>query len=272
MHDRFSSKGASISGAPFAFWPHILGVILLGCYGHGLHAGECAADRISERVQVVHVHDGDTVKLQDGRRVRLIGINTPETARNEQSPQPFATEARTALKSMLDTSSRHVLLQYGKQHRDHYGRVLAHVFLENGDNVAARLLQQGLATALVVPPNSWGRSCYQQLENTARSERRGIWGLDAYQSKPAGSLPPSARGFHIVNGKVDEIRHSRHSVWVDLEGPLVVHISRKDLVNFTPAFLSQLEGQPVEVRGWIKQDRSGLRINVRHPAALLIIQ
>ena len=272
MHHRFSGKGVSVSGAPFAFWLRLLGAIFIGCYGHGLHAGECAADHISERVQVVHVYDGDTVKLQDGRRVRLIGINTPETGRNKQSPQPFANEAKTALKKILDTNSRTLLLQYGKQHQDHYGRLLAHVFLENGDNVAVRLLQQGLATTLVVPPNSWGESCYQQQENTARIEHRGIWELDAYQSMSAGNLPLSARGFHIINGEVEEIRHSRHSVWVDLEGPLAVHISRKDLVNFAPDFLSQLDGQSVEVRGWIKQDRSGLRINVRHPAALQRIQ
>ena len=52
---------------------------------------------------------------------------------------------------------------------------------------------------------------------------------------------------------------------------LVVRIPRKDLVNFEPDYLKHLADRSVETRGWIKQDRDGLRLTARHPAALDIV-
>ncbi len=80
---------------------------------------------------------------------------------------------------------------------------------------------------MVVPPNSWGADCYQLIENDARLDRKGLWALPDYQPQPALTLPPDTRGFRIVQGQVSGIRNSRYTVWVDIEGPLVVQISRK---------------------------------------------
>jgi len=264
-----ASKGASVRIAPFAFWLLFTTTLLLAGGPRFATASACQATKTAERVQVIYVYDGDTVKLSDGRRLRLIGINTPELGRNDQPTQPLADTARSALQHLLDTNNRTLLLQYGKQDHDHYGRLLAHAFLEDGDNVAVHLLQLGLATTLVVPPNSWGADCYQQIENEARLDRKGLWALPGYQTQTALALPLDTRGFRIVQGSVSGIRYSRYTVWVDLEGPLVLQISKKDLVNFDS--LETLVGQQVEVRGWVKQDNNGLRMKVQHPAALVSI-
>lgn len=264
-------RGASGSGAPFTFWGMLLAIAFTGAGTHNAIAADCRASHIDERVQVVYVYDGDTIKLKDGRRVRLIGINTPEIGRNSATPRPFATNARDALQGLLDAGNSTVLLQYGAEHRDHYGRLLAHTFLENGENIAITLLQQGLATTLVVPPNTWARTCYQDHEDQARSAGRGLWGLADYRTQDALNLPPETRGFRIVHGRVSEIRQSRHNTWVDIDGPLVVRIPRKDLVNFEPGYLEHLVGHSIETRGWIKPDRDGLRLTARHPAALQMI-
>lgn len=261
------SKGAPRKGAPFAFALLFLAAPL--CVA--AVAADCPADHAGERVQVIHVYDGDTVKLTDGRRLRLIGINTPEVGYDDRSPEAQAERAKSFLQDLIHSHNRTLNLQYGQQHRDHYGRSLAHAFLEDGSNVAVRLLDQGLATTLVVPPNTWGQACYQRHEDAARAAGRGLWSLPAYQSLQGTSLPPETRGFRIVRGRVTEVRQARHSVWLDLDGPLVVRIPRKELANFTAGFSDAINGKTVEVRGWIKPDKQGLRLNLRHPAALLVI-
>ena len=267
----YAVKGVPVSGAPFLFRQLLPGILLYCCAAQAAVAGNCAAEHTSERVRVIHVYDGDTVKLGDGRRLRFIGINTPETGHHGQATQPYANEAKARLQELLDTHNRTLLLQAGKEHRDRYERLLAHAFLENGDNVAVRLLQKGLATTLVVPPNTWGHTCYQQHENVARSARRGIWGLDTYKPQQSQSLPPDTRGFRIIHGKVQEVRKSPHNVWVNLEGTLVIRISKKDIVNFESGFVESLAGHHIETRGWVKPVKNGLQMNVRHPAALATI-
>jgi endonuclease YncB( thermonuclease family) len=264
------SKGVSGQDTPFSFWRIFVSLLLTGgiCTAH---AGGCPAVNSSERVQVAFVYDGDTVKLADGRRLRIIGINTPEISHTGQPSQALAAQAKASLTDLLDKHTRVLLLQYGQEHHDHYGRLLAHAFLEDGDNLAVYLLEQGLATTLVVPPNTWGQSCYQAVEDVARTAGRGLWALPDYKPSDHSALPPDASGFHIVHGRITAIRPSRHSVWLDLGGPLAIHIARKDLVNFKPGFLDSIKGKPVEIRGWIKGDKQDLRLKVRHPAALRVL-
>ena len=146
MQRKFCCRGASGSGAPFAFRGLQLVIALVVAGVHDTRAADCPASHIDERVQAVYVFDGDTLKLEDGRRVRLRGINTPELNQKGAPPSPFAIEARDTLQGLLESGRHTLLLQYGAERRDHYGRLLAHAFLENGDNIAVHLLQQGLAT------------------------------------------------------------------------------------------------------------------------------
>ena len=85
----------------------------------------------------------------------------------------------------------------------------------------------------------------------------------------ARELPPDTKGYRIVQGRVNDVRESKHNVWIDLDGPLTLQISRKDLPNFDS--LASLPGADVEVRGWIRQVEGGLRMSLQHPAALTII-
>lgn len=265
MRQTVFRKGAPGSVAPFLF-AALCAVLLVAA--RPVPAGECPATRSDERVRVVHVYDGDTVKLADGRRLRLIGINTPEMARKGEAAEPLAQAARTRLQAMLDQGNSVLQLQYGAEHNDHYGRLLAHAWLEDGDNIAARLLQEGLATTLVVPPNTRSAECYQRLEDEARIDRRGLWALPQYQAQDSTALPAGSSGFRIVRGRVIAVREASRSTWLDLQGPLRLHISHKDRVHFPPGYLDGLAGRDVEARGWIKSGREGLRMNIRHPAAL----
>ncbi len=256
--------------APFAFG---LLTILAGVAGSPgqAQAADCAAGNISERVRVAYVYDGDTVKIDDGRRLRFIGINTPELGHHGQATQPLAEAARTDLETLLNNHDSTLLLQHGKQKLDRYGRLLAHAFLENGENIAAHLLRQGLATTTVIPPNNWGARCYQQIENTARNAKRGLWTLPGYRSQAAESLAPDSSGFRIVNGRVNASHRTRHNLWLELGGPLSVQIPLENISSFSAFDFNTLTGSRIEVRGWIRQNGTRLKLKVQHPAALVIM-
>jgi len=236
--------------------------------GSQLQPHDCPSARIDEQVQVSYVYDGDTVKLSDGRRVRFIGINTPEIGHHDTLTQPYAEAARKSLQEALKTGGDMLFLQYGKERKDHYGRLLAHAFLENGENVAALLLRQGHATTLVVPPNTGKADCYAQIERAARGAGRGLWQHATYQPQDAVTLPRDTRGFRIVQGRVENIKRTRNQLRVELQGLVVARISNSDLGNFAAGYLETLAGRRIELRGWVKPEREWLGIRIRHPAAL----
>lgn len=267
-------RGCWQKGAPWSVAPFLFVLILQGLYWPAAASGsaqQCSYQHVDERTVVAHVTDGDTVRLQDGRRVRLIGINTPELGQHGHSDEPLARTARNTLQQLIESGNRSVLLQYGSERKDHYGRLLADVFLENGTNVAVTLLDQGLATTLVVPPNTRNQDCYQTRENRARHARRGLWKLAGYQPVTSTALSADEHGFRIVQGKVAAIRHTRFSTWIELTGTLTLHINRQDLANFQQLQLDKLKNRMIEVRGWLRPAGKRLQMNIRHPAALTML-
>lgn len=233
-------------------------------------ANECSTPNIDESANVLKVHDGDTVGLTDGRKIRLIGIDTPELARYSQPAQPHATAAKTHLLAMLKANKSRVGLVYGKQRTDRYGRQLAHLFSADGTNLQAELLKAGLATAFTVPPNDRLSHCYQQLEQSARCQRRGLWDHARYQLKSATELARDARGFHIIGAKVEATQASHKHFWLALDGNLKVRISQPDLAVFDRQALNRLHGQSIEVRGWLQPRPQGFFMSLRHPSAIRV--
>lgn len=234
-------------------------------------AQNCSADRIKAHSRVVYVYDGDTVKLADGRRLRLIGIDTPELGRGGSPPQPYAVRARERLRALLDAHANRIGLRYDRVRRDRYQRTLAHVYLPDGTNAAAALLRQGLGAALAVPPNLWNLDCYRAAERQARTQRRGVWDLPAYRPVEAADLKPDARGFRLVSGRVVKTGRRRGSLWLRLDGPVVLRIRRDDLRYFRTLRLRELTGRRVLARGWLRGYRGTLFLRLRHPAALRVM-
>jgi endonuclease YncB( thermonuclease family) len=230
----------------------------------------CPADRSDERVVSARTFDGDTLALADGRKVRLLGINTPEIGRDGEPSEPYSEDAK-ALLTLFAGPGMSLRLRLDTERFDRYGRLLAHVFAADGSNLQARLLDAGYATTLVVPPNEWSVDCYTAVEARAREERVGIWGLEEYQPIPAETLPDSARGFRLVKGRVQRVGESRANLWLNLSRHMAVRIPKDDLPYFGDFDPRRLAGRSLEVRGWIHERRGELRITVRHPAALTVL-
>lgn len=116
---------------------------------------------------VAAVVDGDTITLGDGVKVRYLGINAPEQG------QPFFSEALGLNRKLV--AGKRVRLELDAERRDRYGRLLAYVFV--GDEmVNLRLIREGLAHVLVIPPNLRYSDAFIRVQREARAARRGIWG------------------------------------------------------------------------------------------------
>ncbi len=230
----------------------------------------CGRPQIDENAAVAYVYDGDTVRLSDGRHIRFIGINTPEIGHHGEPSQAFAVKARQALMKLLMSHRQELGLHYDKGRFDRYHRVLAHVYVD-GQSVETWLLNQGLATLLIVPPNDENLACYAAAEQAARAARRGLWRLPEYQVTPVQRLSADDDGYRIIRGKVTRVAHSTHAVWVHLGDRLELRIDRQDLPFLRPLEPDTLVGKEVIARGWLHSRGNGsLWMRVRHRAALRV--
>jgi micrococcal nuclease len=133
--------------------------------------------------RVVHIVDGDTVDVRIGdaaRRVRYIGVDTPESVKPDTPVQCFAKQA-SAFNSRL-VAGRRVRLQYGPDRHDRYGRLLAYVYLPgHSRSVNAELVAEGYGRVLAIAPNTAHLRPYLRLERLARERHLGLWGSCDYR-------------------------------------------------------------------------------------------
>ena len=230
----------------------------------------CMADRIDERVRVSFVQDGDTLVLNDGRRLRLIAIDTPELGRDGNAAHAGAVAARDRLRQLMFMQGQQVSLRFDAERRDRYGRLLAHVFIGDGQNLVELLLAAGAGAQIVVPPNTWQAACYAEAARTARRQGIGVWALPSFQPKPVAQLDLRSTGFHIVRGRVSHVSNSASAVWLNLIGNFAVRIERADLDLFQAMDLNALVGREIEIQGWVGARNGQLRMPLRHPSALTV--
>ena len=129
-----------------------------------------------EPATVERVVDGDTLELVDGRTVRLIGIDTPETVHPSQPVECFGAEASAHLAELLPAGEP-VLLEYDVELTDRYGRTLAYVHrARDGLHVNAAMVAEGYATVATYPPNVAHTDEFVRLQAEAAEAGKGLWG------------------------------------------------------------------------------------------------
>lgn len=224
-------------------------------------AADCAPPPETPPLAVARVSDGDTLVLEDGRRVRLLGVNAPETAHDGRAAERHAGAARALLSSLIAAADGRVRLAYGREREDRHGRTLAYVYAGER-NAGAALLQAGLAWYVVLPPDTAHAGCYRRLERTARAAGRNIW---RDTPLPAGELNRSS-GFAHVTGRVTGAREPAGHLVLELDGRLELFLHRDDRAAFElPA---EPAGLRLEARGWLYNYRGRPNLRLRHPAML----
>jgi micrococcal nuclease len=227
-----------------------------------------AAPASSGYATVTRVYDGDTLTLEGGEKVRLLGINTPEIRGRRSGGEAGGQEARLWLAQRIQ--GQRVRLETDRTLRDKYGRLLAHIFAEDGTHLNLSLVEKGLATTDIFPPNLKYVEALLAAERRAAQGRRGLWALPDYQARPAAALRgEQPDGWQRLTGKPVGLDESRKYQRMSFADGFEIHIPREDLALFPP--LRSYLGKSVEARGWVFcRGRGNCSMVIRHPSALLV--
>ena len=152
---------------------------LTGCQSASSPGPTAASVAVDGRATLVRVVDGDTIVVSIAardERVRLIGIDTPESVRPGAAVECFGKEASGHLASLLPPGTP-VRLVGDIEPRDRYGRLLAYVYREpDGLFVNAAMARDGFAEPLTIPPNVARTAEVVAAARGARDSGRGLWG------------------------------------------------------------------------------------------------
>jgi micrococcal nuclease len=204
--------------------------------------------------------------LEDGRKVRLLGVNTPEIEHRNQPEQAGGEEAKRWLIAKLQ--NRKVRLESDAEATDKYGRTLAHVFTDRKEHINLQLVEQGLAAVNIYPPNLHYVEQLVDAERKAQQARLGIWRKPEYEPIPADRLTASGHpGWTRVTGRIADLRSSRKFVYLKFSNKFEARIEKQGLSMFPD--LSRYLGRPVEVRGWLNKYKGGHSMLIRHPSAIV---
>lgn len=228
-----------------------------------------------ESYKSVEVMSGDTLKLDRSQPMfRLVGIDAPDR-RGKYSPvEPLADRAAEYLETLI--GGRDIRIEHDTEKYDKYGRMLGYVFVDNLF-INEMMVKEGLAKTLVIKPNDKYADILQAAEDTAKTERKGIW------ADPSSFRPPNGNGKFlikpedaekyvwkrvVVRGKLSLSRHTDKVIVLGMEGGFSVVIFKSDLKNFSffgidPAVY--YVNKSVEVVGKVSLYRDKPQIIVDHP-------
>ena len=218
--------------------------------------------------RVAAVIDARSFRLQDGREVRLAGI------------EPIAsTKADRAAALSAAIAGRDVTLHGDDDSPDRYGRQPAFVYLAGSETpVQSILLAQGEALVSADVTDKDCAGILNAAEAEARRARRGFW-ADAAAIKNAespGDISAGIGQFMVAEGKVWSVRQAGATTYLNFgrnwTRDLAVTISRRMLPAFEAAgiVLKSLENRRIRVRGWVEA-RGGPRIEVLHVGQIELV-
>jgi endonuclease YncB( thermonuclease family) len=231
---------------------------------------------------VARVLDAETLVLDDGSAVRLIGALAPRArdAGAAAGAWPPETEAIKFLSGLV--LGKRVKLAFGGRRKDRYGRFLAQAFLDDGGKtewVQGALLAQGHARMYGLPDSF---ACAHELlahEAEARHQRLGLWNNGVYRAMPAshpGALLRLRGKYERVIGRVASIGRTKSTTYLnfgtDWHSDFTVKIGKK-VIAANPDLartLDRLANRTVVVRGWIER-RNGPLIDVADASQIEIL-
>lgn len=242
-------------------------VILLTVAGCDAVSAACNLPEQGEG-RVAAIIDARTFRLDDGREVRLAGIETG--ARQN-------TDLRAPLASLIE--GRVITLRAADDKPDRYGRQVAIVFPDKSEtSVQTTLLSQGEA---LVSGSITDKDCFTEwlaAETAARGAKRGLWEGDSVtkNAKMTGDILARIGQFTLVEGRILSARQAGSTFYVNFgrrwTRDFAVTISRRMMPSFEAAGvdLKSLEGKTIRVRGWV-ESRGGPRIEATRPGQIEII-
>jgi endonuclease YncB( thermonuclease family) len=222
------------------------------------HAAGCSFEPQGEG-RVAAVLDARSFRLEDGREVRLAGI------------EPVVTEAANGAAALAAiVAGRDVTLRGEDDTPDRYGRQPAFVFFEGSeDPVQARLVAEGEALVSGTVTDKECASVLGAAETAAREAKKGTWADPAAikNAESSGDILAGIGRFTVVEGRVLSVRQAGATTYLNFgrnwTRGFAVTISRRMIAAFEAAGigLKSLENRRIRVRGWVEA-RQGPRIEV----------
>lgn len=234
---------------------------------------------------VTRVVDGDTLALDDGRELRLVGIRVPKRSlgRGGFKDLPFSERAKAVLEELALGET--VALAYGGRRLDRYGRALAHVATRQPDSgsigsrdfwLQGELLRRGFARVSGNPDNRAALRELLAFEQLARQTNRGLWAHPHFAVRAANAVARDIGSFQIVEGQVLEAAVVRGRAYLNFGSDW-----RSD---FTVTLASRVRrlfekeghdprnyaGERIRVRGWVRS-YNGPQIGVTHPEQIEVL-
>ncbi|MGQ9364789.1 thermonuclease family protein [Azospirillum sp. ST 5-10] len=230
-----------------------------------------AASAAAAEARVAAVVDGDTLALEDGRRLRLAGIEAPKPPPGLEAdrPWPLAAAAATALGEL---AAGRTLRLPDHPPEDRHGRLLAQAERDDGLWLQGEMLRRGLARVMTRPDARDRAAAMLAVEAAARQAGRGLWGTAAFAVRPAEpeALRRDRHTVQVVEGRVVRAAKMRGQVYLnfgaDWRSDVTARIDGPALRLFAEAGMDPLalQGAAVRVRGWIG-DWNGPMIALTHP-------
>jgi endonuclease YncB( thermonuclease family) len=252
---------------PFAELAACTLMLVLAATAASVHAAGCVFESQGEG-RVAAVIDARTFRLDDGREVRLAGIESPSF----EKPKGVA-----ALWAIL--AGREVILRAEDDTPDRYGRQTAFVFLASSENpVQALLLSRGEALVSAAVTDKECAAVLTSAEATGRQARQGTWAdPDAIKNaeSPGGILAEIGR-FAVVEGKVLSVRQAGATTYLNFgrnwTRDFAVTIPRRSLPVFEAGgiLVKSLENRRIRIRGWVEA-RGGPRIEALRAGQIEVV-
>lgn len=218
--------------------------------------------------RVEKVYDGDTILLSDGRKVRFLGINTPEVAGRNKAEEPGGQQAKAWLKQLLE--NKKVTLQGDVEKQDKYQRTLAYVFTEDKLHVNLELVKRGLATVNIYPPNLKYVDTLLTAQQSAEQAGRGLWVYPEYAPLPFQNLDDSNyHGWKRISGRIKAVKQTTKNSYLQFSDTVAVQVPVEFAGLFPP--LESYVGKQIEARGWVHKSGHRLALLVRHPGETKIL-
>ncbi len=226
---------------------------------------------------VKSVTDGDTLVLQNGMEIRLVGIQAPKLplGRKNFPTWPLAPEAKALLAKL--SAGKMLTLQYGGRKIDRHGRLLAHLYLKDGKWIQGMLLKAGMARVYSFSDNRSLVAEMLKLEAGARRAKRGIWAHPYYRIVDQRQAARHLRTFQLVEGKVLKAVIVRGRAYLNFGNnwrkDFTVTISPRTMRRFwrNGPNIKVYQGKTIRVRGWLKKF-NGPMIEASHPEQIEILE
>jgi micrococcal nuclease len=244
-------------------------------------AGRTAQDwpRATEAVKsgmAARVIDGDTLALDSGLHVRLVGIQAPKLplGRPGFAKWPLADESKAALEAL--TLGKALTLGYGGRRIDRYGRLLAHLTAPGGAWVQGEMLARGMARVYSFADNRSRIPDMLAREAEARASKRGIWAHPYYAVRTPDEAGRHIGSFQIVQGRVVSAAVARKRGYLnfgpDWKTDFTISIAPRDMRRFRAAGqdIAAYKDRVVRVRGWLRR-YNGPMIEVTHPEQIELL-